>query len=555
MRKLSDHDLAQLDKDRLKSLPLGVLLDVTEKLLDDLKSARDQINQTSKNSSKPPSSDPPWGVKSEPTAPGEKAEDVSERTLDVDGTSGDTLPLDPEDGPGSVPKLESKPAEESTATKTTAPTEAKPAKKRPGKQPGAPGYGRTQTFNLTDQVQHVPERCALCGETLEQAPGFVYTAYDVLDVVVTPSPSGGLGVTYTRHYCHERQCTCGHHTRYLPHKEASVEGSEDFPWSVEINERYLVGPELVSLVISLSLHLHASRRKIQEWLRDWLNIELSIGTINQCIHEAGRILEPVQAEILEEILKSDMLHIDETLWKEQASPVVWLWVVVTAHVTLFMFGRRTREAIAPILFSGLFQGWLMSDGYVVYRDYDQRLRCLAHLHRKARGLVESVDSQARAFGQRALDFLDWVMNEVYAARLLPTGPPENVLYVKHLKELDAFWDVCSEHWECEHEKTRALAREFIYDWDAIWAVMDYPGLPLTNNAAERALRSAVIHRRICMGTRNPQGSRVYGIIASVIATCRQRSASPWTFIAEAVCLRRQGFAVPKLPPVPQAVVA
>ncbi len=30
----------------------------------------------------------------------------------------------------------------------------------------------------------------------------------------------------------------------------------------------------------------------------------------------------------------------------------------------------------------------MSDGYWAYRDYDNRLRCLTHLLRKARGLED-----------------------------------------------------------------------------------------------------------------------------------------------------------------------
>ena len=44
-----------------------------------------------------------------------------------------------------------------------------------------------------------------------------------------------------------------------------------------------------------------------------------------------------------------------------------------------------------------FSGWLMSDGYGVYRHYDKRLRCIARLIRKCKGLAESVDKTAHAF--------------------------------------------------------------------------------------------------------------------------------------------------------------
>ncbi|MFZ1640659.1 MAG: IS66 family transposase, partial [Candidatus Contendobacter sp.] len=60
------------------------------------------------------------------------------------------------------------------------------------------------------------------------------------------------------------------------------------------------------------------------------------------------------------------------------------------------------------------------------------------------------------------------------------------------------------------------------------------------NAAERALRHWVIARKISHGTRTATGSRVFALLASVIDTCRQRSHSPWPYIAAAIADRRAG---------------
>ena len=76
----------------------------------------------------------------------------------------------------------------------------------------------------------------------------------------------------------------------------------------------------------------------------------------------------------------------------------------------------------------------------------------------------------------------------------------------------------------------------------------HPELPLTNNLAERALRHWVIARRISYGTRTPQGSLAFTVLASVIETCRQRGHLPWPYIAEGLRQRRQGNPVPLLPP-------
>jgi hypothetical protein len=82
---------------------------------------------------------------------------------------------------------------------------------------------------------------------------------------------------------------------------------------------------------------------------------------------------------------------------------------------------RGRERVDNVLDG--FSGWLMSDGWIAYRHYPRRLRCWAHLIRKARGLAQSCDRDARRFGQQVLNTLETLMAAVYAAR---EGPPPSI---------------------------------------------------------------------------------------------------------------------------------
>ena len=70
---LSDHDLKQLDEDYLRGLPAESLRLLSGKLLADLKEAHDRLNQNPSNSSRPPSTRPPWakgdGGEDEKSAP------------------------------------------------------------------------------------------------------------------------------------------------------------------------------------------------------------------------------------------------------------------------------------------------------------------------------------------------------------------------------------------------------------------------------------------------------------------------------------------------------
>jgi hypothetical protein len=60
-------------------------------------------------------------------------------------------------------------------------------------------------------------------------------------------------------------------------------------------------------------HALGQRARVRELLCDWLGLSLSTATINQCVHEAARALEPVvEKEILETVRNVELLHADET---------------------------------------------------------------------------------------------------------------------------------------------------------------------------------------------------------------------------------------------------
>jgi transposase len=346
-------------------------------------------------------------------------------------------------------------------------------------------------------------------------------------------------VRHNKHLYGTLTCECGH----LNHSAPGRCPQEGLWENVSLSEWHLVGPTLASLIVCLAHRLHLSRRRSQEFLRDWLGIELSTATLTHCLMEAGRAVEPVEEQLVEELRQASLVYVDETGWKEWGQKL-WLWVISTSTLCVYFIGYRSSEILDNVFEQG-FSGWLMSDGYKVYRQFEKRLRCWAHLQRKAHGLRESVNPRARHFGQTSHTLLKDLMKAIYRAR---EGPqPASDLSLQYAAKLDAFRLLCEQHYDCAHEKTRALAREFLNDWEAIWIVLSHPHLPLTNNEAERALRHWVIARRISHGTRTPEGSRALGLLASVIETCRKRAILPWPYLAQVIAERRKGNPAPPLP--------
>ncbi|MEA3397232.1 MAG: IS66 family transposase [Chloroflexota bacterium] len=515
---LSHHDLKQIDPDYLESLPPVKLLEVSVKLLEDLKEAHDRLNQTPQNSSRPSGSFALWD-----------GSVVNEGDLDEDESQDE----EQDDEEKAEQETKGKKAEESDDEAVSDGDEQ--PKKKAGKQKGAQGHGRQVALAVTGVEIHRAEKCAACGAELGEDAAFkAITGLYVVDIAMGEP---GIQVTHVKHLYGETTCNCGHVTKTEPGRCEKETG-----WEVELTEWHLVGPRLVALIVCLALRMRLSRPRIQEFLNDWLQVYLSVGTINQAITAGGRAVEPIEEQLLAEVKQSELLYADETGWKENGR-LKWLWVVVTSTVTLFLIGGRSWDVLADILEG--YSGWLMSDGYLVYRKYAHRLRCWAHLIRKARGLSESLDQEARTFGEKVLAGLTLLIEQVYQAR---AGPHVDLktAFADQLEDLQAG---CEQQRDSPHTKTRQLARELLNDWEAIWTVLEHPELPLTNNRAECALRHWVIARRISYGTRTKQGSRAFTLLASVIDTCRQRSILPWPYLADVIAKRRKGHPAPPLPAV------
>jgi hypothetical protein len=530
--RLSDHDLLQLTEEELLDLPEEVLRRLSVKLLYDLKEARERLRQTSRNSSRPPSSDLPWNKTDTGDEDGHPQQGQNEFAGEDDHSHC------PEEA--SKTGAEEKTPVEADKTKQTKERGDEANDKRTaGKQLGAVGYGREQKIAVTAETHHYPASCVRCDCALKPDTAKAYTAFETVDLEWADPNKPGIRLTNTKHTYYETVCACGHCTQQAPHRQVSHHLTPDI-W---LSEWRLVGPGLAALIICLTYRMRLSRARTQEFLSDWLGLAISVGTLHATLHESGAAVLPVEEELVEAVQNSGLLHVDETSWRE-LNALLWLWVFCGQGVVVYWIANRSSELLVNVLGS-TFQGWLMSDGWQVYRYYLKRLRCWAHLIRKAEGLKDSLDMTARLFGEQTGLLLDTLIKAVYAAREMP---PDQALSITYQGALSTYRSVCEVMAaSATHTKSRALAREILNDWEAIFQVLAHPHLPLTNNEAEQALRHWVILRSICHGTRTEDGTRILAILISVIETCRVRQQSPWIYLAAVIRQRRSGFSVPALP--------
>jgi len=570
MPNLSDHDLKQMDEAWQRHQSDETVRGLLARALEDLRLARDRLNQTPDNSSRPSGSMPPWqrgagtvgdrahddevpddepDLKSEcPDKPVDDAADSS-RQPDAAQPTGQVLP----DAPASDARCVA------AAPRVHAQDKA-PG--RPGRRVGAPGHGRQQKLVPSRAEEHRPSCCAACLLPLP-SDGHVqaWTGWDTLELVAlsaageAATPVLGARLEVTRHLLMQQRCACGHTTR-----ARAARADEDSLWpGVAISEQRLLGPRLAATVVYLCLRMRLPRRKVSELLLELFGLQLSPALIDQTVHQAARSVAPLEEQLAQQLEQAVLVHADETSWAE-AGQALWLWVLCCCHTVLYVIGQRTKEMLDNAL-STAFAGTLMTDGYAAYRGRVLRLRCWAHLRRKVRGVAESTDRHGAQAGAVMLQLFDELIAAVFDARARlaqppPVGAGQSTAppAISHAQSVERLRQLCELHRDSSHKALRDVAREFLNDWDVIVHPLQDPRLPLTNNAAERQLRHYVIARRISYGTRTPVGSHSVALLASVIDTCRLRCASATDLLARAIKAARMGLPAPALPPIPADLV-
>jgi transposase len=94
--------------------------------------------------------------------------------------------------------------------------------------------------------------------------------------------------------------------------------------------------------------------------------------------------------------------------------------------------------------------------------------------------------------------------------------------------------------------THRFCKELVEQFKHLWTFVAVDGVEPTNNAAERALRHAVIWRKLSFGTQSAAGSRFVERLLTVIETCRRAGRNAFGWLTEAVRAHFRREAAPPL---------
>jgi transposase len=317
--------------------------------------------------------------------------------------------------------------------------------------------------------------------------------------------------------------------------------------------RTAFGPRLHAVLSVLTGAYRLSKRQVAQLCSDLLGLTISIGMIAKLERVTADVLEQPVSELAEAVKTAEAANIDETGWRESGRKA-WLWVVVTSLGIVFRIVRSRAGAVAAELLGEEPKPIVISDRFPGYEwiELQSRQVCWAHLRRDFQAMIDR-DGDGAEVGRQLLRQSNKLFEYWHKVR---DGTIRRSTFLRYMAWLRPVVRSSLERGsQCACTKTAATCGELLRLWHCLWTFTRVEGVEPTNNAAERALRHAVIWRRISGGTDSEAGSRYVERMLSAVATCRQQKRSVSEYLTRCHRSRLAGHPIPSLLTVPASSAA
>jgi transposase len=397
------------------------------------------------------------------------------------------------------------------------------------KRGGQPGHRKAQRKlvppeKVAEVVTCKPDACRRCQEPLAGDD-----SQPRIHQVAELPPIEPVVIEYQLHRLACPRCgevTCGHLPAGVP--------------------RGNFGPRLQAITAMLAGAYRLSKRQIQQVAADLFGLSISTGMISKLERFSTAALEAPYNELAVSIHKTDAVNIDETSWCEDRQKS-WLWVTVTKLAAVFTIVRSRAGDVAQALLGTQDGQVVTSDRFSGYTWIATAWRqiCWAHLRRDFQAMIDR-GGESAVIGGELLEqsgklFRDW--------HRIRDGMISWRHFQRSMRDLrPRVRESLTRGSRCPCAKTAATCWEILKVEEGLWTFARVEGIELTNNAAERALRHAVIWRRISGGTDSERGSRFVERMLTVVATSRQQGRNVLDYLTSCFEAQIAGRGIPSLLP-------
>jgi predicted RecB family nuclease len=309
---------------------------------------------------------------------------------------------------------------------------------------------------------------------------------------------GGMKKWITRVVCWKYRCSaCGHHFR-----------SKD-----KRPQRYRFGHALMSWCAYSNVACGINLLRVKRILGDVCALTFPDSSPYRAKSYIAERYHSLYAEILQSILASPVIHIDETtvhLRKHEG----YVWVLTSLDKAYYFF-KPSREGsfLAEMLRD--FVGVLVSDFFTAYDSLRcNQQKCLVHLVRDIDDdlLRHPLDGELKEMAQQFGTLLRTIIDTVdkYGLR-------RRHLH-KHKPSVDRFLDNVAAAAYSSPLATKYQKR-FGKSGNKMFTFLEYDGIPWNNNNAEHAIKRFAKYRRDADGKFTQRSLEEYLVLATVFETC------------------------------------
>jgi transposase len=361
-----------------------------------------------------------------------------------------------------------------------------------GAKPGHEGHSRVISDTPDEVVEHRPGRCSCCAAVLTaDLPAETVSIHEQIDL-----PEVKPLITHHRRLA--VLCpVCG--TRVV----ASVpEAARGTPF----------GPRLHAVATYLKTFQALSYERLHSALSELFGLTLSQGGLMNLLRRSQGRFADGQASAVSSLRRAEVVASDETGVRIEGSNA-YHWVFRSPEAVVHRAALTRGASVIRETMDGHRPAVWLSDRYTAQQGHGvAHQTCLAHL---ARDVAYAVEVSVDPVPWR----LQLWLQAVFALSGQITDLATSTLTAKRRTLKRQLADILATASTCD--LTRALQAKIGRAREQLLTFVDHPGLvEATNNACERALRPAVIQRKVTNGYRAMWAAQGEAAVRTVVDTAR-----------------------------------
>ncbi len=361
-----------------------------------------------------------------------------------------------------------------------------------GAKPGHEGHSRTISNTPDEVVEHRPERCVACAAALmADLPAETVSVCEQIDLpAVKP--------LVTQHRRLAVRCpTCG--TRVVAPVPEAARGTP-------------FGSRLHAVATYLKTYQALSYERLQGALSDLFGLTLSQGGLMNLLRRAQGRFADGRARAVAALRRAEVVASDETGVRIEGANA-YHWVFHSPDAVVHQAAATRAASVVCEMMDGHRPAVWLSDRYTAQQGHGAAHQtCLAHL---ARDVAYAVEVSEDPVPWR----LQLWLTSVFALAERVTTLATATLLAKRRALERQLSGILATSSPCG--LTRALQAKISRARDQLLTFLDHPGrVEVTNNACERALRPAVVQRKVTNGYRALWAAEGEAAVRTVVDTAR-----------------------------------